>query len=270
MSSSAGKSWEGSCSDTSSSPPVKGESEVLSPDEATPPVPVASSSPLPVPVASSSSLPLPVAGSSPLPLQVEQDLEDEETEEIVSHEPPVSPAATGSGSASLAITPTAPSKGQGKPLEGRSPELKKGKKGRNLQFSKLQPTKKRVSTTKKAGLVLSVARINKRLKAGRYARRIGLTAAVYMASVLEYLVAEVLELAGNCARYFRKQRVFPRCIQLTLLHDKELFQLTRGAIVPQGGVKPFIHPVLMTGKSEDQTPPPTAHNKEDWYGDGGP
>ena len=49
MSSSSGKGWEGSCSDASSSPPVKGESQVLSPDGAAPPVPVASSSPLPLP-----------------------------------------------------------------------------------------------------------------------------------------------------------------------------------------------------------------------------
>ena len=37
----------------------------------------------------------------------------------------------------------------------------------------------------------------------------------------------------------------PRCIQLSLLHDKELDQLTRGVIVPQGGVRPYIHPVLL-------------------------
>ena len=85
---------------------------------------------------------------------------------------------------------------------------------------------------------------------------------------------------SSISRYFRKQRVFPRCIQLTLLHDKELFQLTRGAIVPQGGVKPFIHPVLVHGRNAEEQPevvpptveqpPPTAHSKEDWYGDGGP
>ena len=55
------KDWESS-SDRSSSPPVKTQGEVQSPDEATPPVPVASSSPLPRP---SSPLPRP---SSPLPL----------------------------------------------------------------------------------------------------------------------------------------------------------------------------------------------------------
>ena len=75
-------------------------------------------------------------------------------------------------------------------------------------------------------------------------------------------------------RYFKKQRVFPRCIQLTLLHDKELFQLTRGAIVPQGGVKPFIHPMLERRADQPEristSEAPTAHNREDWYGDGGP
>jgi len=62
---------------------------------------------------------------------------------------------------------------------------------------------------------------------------------------MEYLVAEVLELAGNCAKFYKKKRVFPRCIMLTLRHDAELDQLTKGAIVPQGGVKPFIHKQLL-------------------------
>jgi len=135
----------------------------------------------------------------------------------------------------------------------------------DFQDREPKPRKKRISSTKRAGLVLSVSRINRRIKAGRYARRTGFTAGVYMAAVLEYLVAEILELAGNCARYFRKQRIFPRCIQLTLLHDKELFQLTRGAIVPQGGVKPFIHPALqpnVTARTGDDQAPDIATNWE--------
>lgn len=239
----------GSCSDASTSPEVQGESKVLTPDGETPPVPVASSSPLPG------------------PSEHEQPLQDKETEEILTQDTVLVSPVPGAASQADPLTPTVPSKDQ---VQEKGDNPGKEIVSKSLQFAKLSPTKKRVSSSKKAGLVFSVARINKRLKAGRYARRVGLTASVYMASVLEYLAAEVLELAGNCARYFKKQRVFPRCIQLTLLHDKELYQLTRGAIVPQGGVKPFIHPVLMSGKSEEQqaaSEPPTAHTREDWYGE---
>ena len=62
-------------------------------------------------------------------------------------------------------------------------------------------TKGRQSKSSKAGLVMSVARVLRKLKDGQYSRRVGVTGAVYLASVLEYLVAEVLELAGNCARF---------------------------------------------------------------------
>lgn len=104
---------------------------------------------------------------------------------------------------------------------------------------------RRPSKTARAGLVLSVPRVLERLRRGRYALKVKETAAVYVAATLEYLVAEVLELAGNCARYFKKKRVAPRHILLTLRHDKELEELTKGAIVPEGGVRPFVHPQLL-------------------------
>merc|ERR1719481_735604 len=106
-------------------------------------------------------------------------------------------------------------------------------------------SKRRQSKSKKAGLVMSVARVLRNLKNGQYSKRVGETGGVYLAAVLEYLVAEVLELAGNCATFFKKKRVTPRCIQLSLLHDKELAILTKGTIVPEGGVKPHIHPILL-------------------------
>jgi len=110
---------------------------------------------------------------------------------------------------------------------------------------------KRVSRSARSGLVFPVSRVMGNLRKGKYAKHIGVTSAVYLTAVLEYLVAEVLELSGNCAKYYNKRRVFPRCILLTLRHDTELDQLTKGAIVPQGGVKPFIHRELLPVERQD-------------------
>ena len=77
----------------------------------------------------------------------------------------------------------------------------------------------------KAGLQFPVARIRRYLQKGRYANRIGLGAAVYLTAVLEYLSAEVLELAGNAARDNKKTRVIPRHIQLAVRLDLTIARL---------------------------------------------
>lgn len=52
--------------------------------------------------------------------------------------------------------------------------------------------KKKVSKSVKACLQFPVARVARYLKKGRYAKRIGIGAPIYLAAVLEYLAAEVI------------------------------------------------------------------------------
>ena len=63
---------------------------------------------------------------------------------------------------------------------------------------------------------------------------------MYLASVLEYLAAEVLELAGNAARDNKKTRIIPRHVQLAIRNDEELSKLLGNVTIAQGGVLPNV------------------------------
>jgi histone H2A len=114
------------------------------------------------------------------------------------------------------------------------------------------------SRSAKAGLQFPVGRVHRYLKKGRYATRVGSGAPVYMAAVLEYLAAEILELAGNASRDNKKSRITPRHVQLAIRNDEELNRLLSGVTIASGGVLPNIHAVLLpkksaAGKGDDST-----------------
>ncbi|XP_028811106.1 H2A histone family member 1a like [Denticeps clupeoides] len=101
------------------------------------------------------------------------------------------------------------------------------------------------SRSARAGLQFPVGRIARLLRKGNYAQRIGSGAAVYLTAVIEYLCAEVLELAGNASRDNKKRRVGPRHIQLAVRNDEELNMLLGGVTISEGGVLPNIHAQLL-------------------------
>ncbi|KAG7224904.1 hypothetical protein INR49_014820 [Caranx melampygus] len=102
----------------------------------------------------------------------------------------------------------------------------------------------------RAGLQFPVGRVHRLLRKGNYAERVGAGAPVYLAAVLEYLTAEILELAGNAARDNKKTRIIPRHLQLAVRNDEELNKLLGGVTIAQGGVLPNIQAVLLPKKTE--------------------
>lgn len=110
--------------------------------------------------------------------------------------------------------------------------------------------KKPKSRSSRAGLQFPVGRIHRLMRRGQFADRIGSGAPVYMGAVLEYLAAEILELAGNAARDNKKSRIIPRHLQLAIRNDEELNKLLAGIIIAQGGVLPNINAVLLPKKTQ--------------------
>ena len=111
---------------------------------------------------------------------------------------------------------------------------------------------KSVSRSSRAGLTFPVGRVSRFLRQGRYAKRVGGGAPVYLAAVLEYITAEVLELAGNAAKDNKRSRIVPRHIQLAVRNDEELNKMMRGVTIASGGVLPNIHAVLLPKNKGDK------------------
>lgn len=102
----------------------------------------------------------------------------------------------------------------------------------------------------RAGLVFPVGRVHRFLKSGNYADRIGAGAPIYLSAVLEYLTAEIMELAGNAARDNKHHRIIPRHIMLAIRTDEELNKLLKDVTISDSGVLSNIPSVLIPKKPE--------------------
>ncbi|XP_036375644.1 histone H2A-beta, sperm-like [Megalops cyprinoides] len=73
----------------------------------------------------------------------------------------------------------------------------------------------------RSGLQFKVGHVQRLLYKGIYTEHVGADALVYLAIVLEYLTAEILELAGNASRDNKKTRIIFCHLQLALGSGKK-------------------------------------------------
>jgi histone H2A len=102
-----------------------------------------------------------------------------------------------------------------------------------------KPKIARTSRSTRAGLVFPIGRIERKMRESTR-HRVGGNAGGYLAAVLEYLAAEILELAGNAARDSCRKRITPRNVMLAVRNDSELNEMFGNYIIAFAGVFPII------------------------------
>jgi histone H2A len=113
--------------------------------------------------------------------------------------------------------------------------------------TKTQP----IQRTIRASLAFNVARIENLMMLEASVRRKSSNAAIFLTAAIEYLTAEVLELAGNAAIDNKKIRITPRHIKLAIANDMELSKLYQDTIL-SGGVQHHIHQSLLPKAKESK------------------
>lgn len=111
---------------------------------------------------------------------------------------------------------------------------------------KQKPRRKgRVSGASRAGIVFPIGRILRYSKELDPGHRHSYKSAVYMASVLEYLIAELIESILGYSKKTKGRHIKPKHIRRAIEMDPELKTLLRDVVFPEGGVVPHINAYLL-------------------------
>ena len=148
------------------------------------------------------------------------------------------------------IVPSLPDDNKSSKSKNLKKQAKKEPKQSN-QKKQTKGNKDKISSSTRAGLQFPVGRIHRYLRNAQQLERVSIAAAVYLAAVLEYLTAEVLELAGNVSNELKVKRITPRHILLAVKNDSELNTLFKNITIPQAGVNPHIHELLKKTKAQE-------------------
>lgn len=108
------------------------------------------------------------------------------------------------------------------------------------------------SSADRAGLTMRPARVKRIVMTHLVTQRKSNRAIVYIAAVVERVVGEILNLAGNYARDNKKVRINLRNVMQAIRGDEELSKLfPEKSYVLGGGVLPHINTALLKGKAAE-------------------
>jgi len=119
---------------------------------------------------------------------------------------------------------------------------------RKAYFKAMAERRKNKKKRIQSGLIFPVLRLRKKIKKtvgknygtfkGMSSKHgFGLQVPIFVAAVMEYMVAEVVELAGNCALEHKRSRIIPRHIMQAIRSDDEIDKImTRNTIYAGSGV----------------------------------
>ncbi|XP_012592126.1 histone H2A-like 3 [Microcebus murinus] len=79
-----------------------------------------------------------------------------------------------------------------------------------------------ISRSTRAELQFPVSRVDRCLREGQYAQRLSSATPVFLAGVLEYLTANILELAGKEADNNRRVRITPEHVERAMDQNQQL------------------------------------------------
>ena len=106
---------------------------------------------------------------------------------------------------------------------------------------KKTPSQRKVVKAKKPNF--PAGRVGSLLRKGRYAKRVSATAGQYLSSVLNYITAELIEVAQKSMKR-RTTRLTPRAINLGVRGDEELAELFHNVTISTGGTVGHMHSAL--------------------------
>lgn len=101
------------------------------------------------------------------------------------------------------------------------------------------------SRSSRAGLLFPVGRIHRTLKLMRVSERIGKSAPVFLAAVIEYLTAELIEATGKVTKAKKRTRMSTRHLMIGVMNDEEFAKLLKNTQISGAGVMPGIEKTLL-------------------------